>query len=134
MCCTRLAENTGRKNLTKIRLPHTIAQLRGAIYIFATKAYSDNRKKILLNTTLLHTLSRNMVNFGPLAAETGWRVWGIPANFNGFHYCTDVAQRRSTKLCSNEANTRKPLKFAAVPQTGKPISAANGPKSKFTIL
>jgi len=26
-----------------------------------------------------------MVNFGPLAAEIRWRVWGTPANFNGFH-------------------------------------------------
>jgi len=34
--------------------------------------------------------------------------------------------------CSNEANMRNPLKFAGVPKTGKPISAANG--SKFTIL
>jgi len=25
-----------------------------------------------------------MVSFGPLAAEIGWRVWGTPANFNGF--------------------------------------------------
>jgi len=25
-----------------------------------------------------------MVNFGPLAAEIGWRVWSTPANFNGF--------------------------------------------------
>jgi len=25
-----------------------------------------------------------MVNFGPLAAEIGLRVWGSPANFNGF--------------------------------------------------
>jgi len=24
-----------------------------------------------------------MVNFGPLTAEIGWRVWGTPANFNG---------------------------------------------------
>jgi len=33
-----------------------------------------------------------MVNFGPLAAEVCWRVWGTPANFNGFcvlaRYCT----------------------------------------------
>jgi len=35
-------------------------------------------------------------------------------------------------LCSNAAKTRNPLKLAGVPQTGKPISAANGPK--FTIL
>jgi len=25
-----------------------------------------------------------MVNFGPLMAEIYWRVWGTPANFNGF--------------------------------------------------
>jgi len=25
-----------------------------------------------------------MVNFGTLTAESGWRVWGTPANFNGF--------------------------------------------------
>ena len=25
-----------------------------------------------------------MVNFSPLTAEICWRVWGIPANFNGF--------------------------------------------------
>ena len=26
-----------------------------------------------------------MVNFGPLAAEIVSLVWGIPANFSGFH-------------------------------------------------
>jgi len=25
-----------------------------------------------------------MVNFGPITAENCWRVWGTPANFNGF--------------------------------------------------
>jgi len=39
-----------------------------------------------------------------------------------------VKQRR----CSNEAKTRKPLKFAGVPQTRQSISTASGPK--FTIL
>jgi len=29
-------------------------------------------------------MSYNMGNFGLLAAETRWRVWGTPANFNGF--------------------------------------------------
>jgi len=28
--------------------------------------------------------SHNVVNFGPLATEICWRVWGTPANFNGF--------------------------------------------------
>jgi len=36
------------------------------------------------------------------------------------------------RRCSNEVNTRKPLKFAGLPQTRQPISAANGPK--FAIL
>ena len=34
--------------------------------------------------------------------------------------------------CSNAAKMRNTLKFAGVPQTGKPISATSGPK--FTIL
>jgi len=41
------------------------------------------------------TCPHNMVNFGLLAAEIGWPVWGTPANFNWFcvlaallHYCT----------------------------------------------
>ena len=34
--------------------------------------------------------------------------------------------------CSNAAKTRKPLKFAGVPETNETISAASGPK--FTTL
>ena len=45
-----------------------------------------------------------MVNVGPLTAEIGSGFWGTSANLTGFaswlHYCTDVAQRRSTKLCT----------------------------------
>jgi len=41
---------------------------------------------------------------GPLTAKIGLPVWDTPANFNGFRvlpfFCTDVAQRRSTKLCT----------------------------------
>jgi len=44
------------------------------------------------------------VNFGPLTAEIGWRVWdtsNISAGFiSWLRYYTDVAQRRSTKLCT----------------------------------
>ena len=32
---------------------------------------------------VLH-MSSHIANFVPLAAEIGLRVWGIPANFNGF--------------------------------------------------
>ena len=56
----------------------------------------------MLNSSISSTCPHNMVNFGPLAAEIGWRVWGTPTDFNGFaswlRYCSDVAQRRSTKL------------------------------------
>ena len=38
----------------------------------------------------------------------------------------------TTVACSNAAKTRNQLKFAGVPQTTEPISAASGPK--FTIL
>jgi len=39
----------------------------------------------------------------------------------------------STRVpCSNDAKTRKPLKFDGVPQTTEPISASSGPQ--FTIL
>jgi len=53
-------------------------------YIFATKARIDSRKKSLLNSDISSTCLHNMVDFGPLAAEICWRVWGTPANFSGF--------------------------------------------------
>jgi len=52
-------------------------------YIFGIKARIENRKKYLPNSNVSPTCSDNMVNFGPLAAEICWRVWGTPANFNG---------------------------------------------------
>jgi len=53
-------------------------------YIYATKARIDNQKKNLLSSNMSSRCPHNMVNFGPLAAEIGWPVWGAPANFNGF--------------------------------------------------
>ena len=48
--------------------------------------------------------------------------------FNAAVWLTPAAR----VLCSNPAKTRKPLKFAGVPQTRQQISAVSGPK--FTIL
>jgi len=76
MCCTRLAENTGRKNYTKIaiRVPwHNFVGL----YLRNYGMYRQS-EKCLLNPY-------NMVNFGLLTAEICWRVLGTPANFNRFH-------------------------------------------------
>jgi len=72
MCCTRLAENTGRKNDAKNL--GTIAQLKHVSTI----------GKNLLNSNISSTCVRNMANFGTLAAEIISLVWGTPANFNGF--------------------------------------------------
>jgi len=49
-----------------------------------------------MSSTLLH----NMANFGLLTAEIGSRVWGTPANFNGFRVLPSLLQRRF----STEAN------------------------------
>jgi len=38
----------------------------------------------LLSSNMSSTCPHNMVNFGLLAAETSWPVWGTPANFNWF--------------------------------------------------
>jgi len=53
--------------------------------VFTTKACIDNQKKNLLNSNTSFTCPDNMVNFGPLAAEICYQVWGTSANFNGFH-------------------------------------------------
>ena len=67
-------------------------------YIFATKAYTDNRKK-LLNINTSPTCLYSMVNFGPVTAEVCWRVWGTPANFNGFRVLASLLhQRRSVEV------------------------------------
>jgi len=79
MRCTLLAENTGRK---KSPFWHHRTTLLGCI--FAAEACIDHRKKNLLNADTSSTCPYNMVNFGLLTAEICWRVWGTPANFNGF--------------------------------------------------
>ena len=79
MCCTRLAENTGRKKIAILAPPHNFVGL----YLRSQGMYRQSEKK-WLNIDTSCTCSHNMVNFGQLTAEICWRVWGIPANFNGF--------------------------------------------------
>ena len=77
-----LAGNAGPKKIAK-NAPSGHHRTTLSDDIFATKAYIDNRKK-LLNSNNSSTCSDNTVNFGPLAAEIRWRVLGTPVNFNGF--------------------------------------------------
>jgi len=71
-CCTRLAENTERKNDAKNRHPGTIPQLCPAIS--SQLRHVSTIGKNLLNSNMSSTCSHNMVNFGPLVAEICWQV------------------------------------------------------------
>jgi len=78
---TRLAENAGRKIAKTLPSARHHTSLSG--HIFANKAHVDNRKNFL-NSNIASICNHNMVDLGPLTAEIRWRVWGTPANFNGF--------------------------------------------------
>ena len=81
-CCTWLGENAGRKNDGKNRHLGTIAQL--CLALSSQLRHLSTIGKKLLGSNISPTCPHNMVNFGPLAAAICWRVWGTPANFNGF--------------------------------------------------
>ena len=53
-------------------------------------------------------------------------------NIGGALCSTPQSLADAKVACSNAAKTRKPMKFAGVPQTPEPISVTSGPK--FTIL
>ena len=99
MCCMWLAENTGRKKIAKNSASaHHRTNLSG--YIFTTKECIENRKKNLLNSNISSRRFHNMVNVGPLTAETGLGVWGTPANFNDFHVLASLLHQ----CCATEVN------------------------------
>jgi len=96
-CCTRLTENTGRKNSPS---GYHSTTLTGCI--FFTKAHIDNRIKCV-NSNISPTCPHNMVNFG---SEICWRVWGTRANFNGFRVLASLLHGTrvwaSAKVCGVE--------------------------------
>jgi len=82
MCCTWLAENTGRKNDAKNCHLGIIPQLCRAIS--SQLRHVSTIRKNLLSSNISSTRAHNVVNVGPLAAEILSGVWGTPATFNGF--------------------------------------------------
>jgi len=78
----------------KNRHPGTIAQLCRAISSQLRHILTVGKN--LLSSNISPTCPHNMVNFGPLAAEISWRVWGTPANFNGF--CVLVALLHNSQV------------------------------------
>jgi len=93
MCCTRLAENTARKNCQKFAICAPSHNSVG--YIFATKTHIDNWKKVI-KSNISSTYPHNMMNFGPLAAKIDCRVWSTPANFNEFRVLASLRHRRQS--------------------------------------
>jgi len=91
MCCTWLAGNAGSKKSPKIRHWAPSHNFVG-LHLDNQGTYRQSQKKTVKHQCL-PTCPHNMVNFGPLAAEICWRVWGTPAYLNGFRvlvqrYCT----------------------------------------------
>jgi len=115
MCCTWLAENTGRKNDAKNRHLGTIAQLCRAIS--SQQRHVSTVRKNLLSSNMSSTCPYNMLNFGPvLAAEIGLPVWGTPANFNGFRVL--AALLHSSKVVSVSQTLRRWTEGAAYVRQG----------------
>jgi len=80
ICCTRLAENTGRKKSPKIAIcTGTIAQL--CLAMSSRLRHISTIAKNLLNSNISSTCPFNMANFGPLTDDTGSVVWGHPSKF-----------------------------------------------------
>jgi len=79
MCCTWLAENTGRKNDAKNRHLGTMRQLCRAISS-QLRYLSTIEKKLVTQQYLLHVSSQ----YGELRPVIVSGVWGTPGTFNGF--------------------------------------------------
>jgi len=98
MCCTRLAGNTGCKNDAKNCHLCTIAQLRCTVS-------SQLRHVLTIGKKLLNN---NMSSTSPRYGELRLRSvpdFGAPQQIStGFasclHYCSGIAHRRPTKLCT----------------------------------
>ena len=115
MYCTWLAENTGCKKLRKNRHLSTITQLCRAVCL--QLRHVPTVGKSLLNSNTTSTYPCNMVNFGPLTAEIGSGVWGIPANVNGF---------RVLRVSAWHSSGRRQPNFAAL-NRGRHLYSAGQP-------
>ena len=102
VCCTRLAENTGCKKSRQNRHLGTIAQISRAIS--SQLSHVSTIGKNLLNRNTSSTRLHNMVNFGLLAAEIYWRVWGTLQISTGFafwrSYCTASSSGRQPNFAA----------------------------------
>jgi len=98
MCCTWLAENTGRKNRQNGHL-RTIAQLCRTMSL-QLRHVSTIGKKNVKQQYLSHMSSQ----YGELRPTSGWDRFGClgqPSKFASWlRYCSDGTERKPTKLCT----------------------------------
>jgi len=94
MCCTQLAENTGRKNDAKTRHLGTIAQLCRAIYSQLRHVPTIGKK--LLKRQYLPRMS---LQYGELRPTSGWDHFvslGHPSKFQRLSHLGSVTARYSS--------------------------------------
>jgi len=95
MCCTQLAEIQDAKISQKSPSVHYRTNLSS--YIFRTKAFIDNREKLVKQQYLLMSSQ-----YGELLPTKGWArlaSLGHPANFNGFRVLVSLLHlRRLTEV------------------------------------
>ena len=93
----KTAGNAGPKtNLQKFSIwapSHNFVRL----YLRNLSTYRRSEKS-LLNSNVSPICLHNILNFGQLAAEICWRVWGTRTNFNGFRVlaCSVTAPHSSS--------------------------------------
>jgi len=97
MYCTLLAESTGRKNSPsahhRTHLSGYISSQVRHVSTIGKNSYTAMSLPHVLTVwwTLAHLRLRSVGEFGA-SHSTGFTTW--------LHYCTDVAQRRSCKVCT----------------------------------
>ena len=74
----------------------------------------------MLNSNTSITCPQNMVNFGPLTADIGWRVWGTPENFNGFGVLASLLHRRRSTEVNQTLHTMFVAKLTLHPNLAFP--------------
>jgi len=79
------------------------------LYLRNLGTYRQSEKLVKL---VAPTSPHNIVEFGPLAAKISWRVWGTPANFNGFRVL--AALLHGTRVCDVEQRALPTFGRAAI--------------------
>jgi len=85
MCCTRLAENTGRKKVAKNRYLGTIAQLCRAIYSQLRHISTIGKKLLSSNMSSRCPLQYGELRFVSLGHPTKFQLLSRPGSVTARH-------------------------------------------------